>query len=360
MTAVLHTTHDVPVGTDRPVFDEGELVRYLRESRGYLTVHRPVMDGFGTIVDARLEWWNDSYGRVRATSPVPGESFFSIASEGVASSSAMNEAWRNGHSVQCFEFVPAHAASFRIPVLGKQVWMEWTRVGEVLVRHVLDLDEMEVINSFYTDKNSLIAHAARMRAVAVERERIARNLHDTVIQNLYATALSLSLAGSSVEGEVERVFNEAIDSIGNVIAQIRREILDCETRQASPLRLQIESVVLPILTPTRAECEVEVSVRTVPDHVLAHVRAVCSEAVSNAVRHGGASIVRISLDLRDGRYRLTIEDNGSGIPDDAIPHNGLKNMRDRAEQLGGRMTTRQRALGGTAITWTVPVGGESR
>lgn len=343
-----------------PHFDERELIRFVRTGRGYTTVHHPVFDEFGAVVEANLVWWNDAYERVRITPPSCGEAFVAIASDGPASLAAMTEAWNTGHCVQHFEFKTEHAAKFGIPVLGKQTWMEWQRTGDFLVRHVLDLDEMDAIDSFYTSHDSLVAHAARMRAVAVERDRIARNLHDTVIQNLYATALSLSIAGAHVEGAAEEAFNDAIGSIESIIDQIRREILDVETRQTSPLRLQIEEVVLPILTPTKAECEVLVDAESVPEEIFAHVRSVCSEAVSNAVRHGGASVVKVQLAHRAGVLRLLVEDNGKGIAPDAVPHNGLKNMRNRAETLGGNMTTRNRTLGGTEITWTVPMGGEIR
>ena len=336
---------------------DSDIVRFLKGSSGFVTFHVPEFNEFGEVVDAALAWWNDAYENIRTEAPYVGETYLSTTTRGQGSLAAMTEAWRTGHCVRHFEFRPDHLAFFKVSMMGKQTWMEWQRTGDLLVRTVFDLDEMDAIDDFYTKQDSIVAHAVRMRAVAVERERIARNLHDTVIQNLYATALSLSLAGEQVHGPGENAFNTAIESIGQVIAQIRREILDCETRQSSPLRSQIEAVVLPLITLTNTNCEVEVSVRDVPEGTFAHVRSVCTEAVSNAVRHGGATSVSILLDMPDDRLRLVVADNGTGFATGCEPHNGLKNMRARAETLGGTMEIHNGISGGAEVVWSVPTGG---
>ena len=110
-----------------PHFDERELIRFVRTGRGYTTVHHPVFDEFGAVVEANLVWWNDAYERVRITPPSCGEAFVAIASDGPASLAAMTEAWNTGHCVQHFEFKTEHAAKFGIPVLGKQTWTRWMR-----------------------------------------------------------------------------------------------------------------------------------------------------------------------------------------------------------------------------------------
>jgi signal transduction histidine kinase len=207
------------------------------------------------------------------------------------------------------------------------------------------------------DQKSLLAIAYRKRAMAVERERIARNLHDTVIQNLYATSLSLSIAGRRAQREVGRAINVAIDSLADVISEIRREILDVEMRRASPLRLLLEDALIPILLPSDAQLDLRIDAPELNEEVSRHIRAVCVEGTSNAVRHGKASVVSIAVVLADRLLTVFISDDGSGIPD-ATPHrNGLHNMRERAESLGGNMEITSVENEGTTIVWSIPCTG---
>lgn len=341
-------------------FCETDLVLLVKLGRGFVSVYRPIFDGFEGVRDGHLVWWNDAYENVRVRPPSCGESFVGVATDLDAACAAMTEAWHVGHCVQHFEFSYERATRFNIPTVGKQTWMEWQRIGDHLVRTVLDLDEMDAIHNFYTNEESNIAEIARIRAVAAERERIARNMHDTVIQNLYATALELSGAGVHVHGDAENAINIAIESIGKIIDRIRSEILDYETPPISPLMQQIASVVEPILAPTNADCTFDIDVDDLPGVVGAEVRSVCTEAVSNAVRHGHATCIGISLAWDREELRLLIEDNGSGIPAEVTENHGLKNMRKRAETLGGTMEATKRDEGGTRVAWTVPYVGGAR
>ena len=341
-------------------FRETDLVDLVKLGREYVTVYQPVFDGFEGVRDGLLVWWNDAYANVRVRPPSCGESFVGVATDLEAACAAMTEAWHTGHCVQHFEFSYERATRFNIPTFGKQTWMEWQRIGDHLARTVLDLDEMDAIHNFYTNGKSNIAELARIRAVAAERERIARNLHDTVIQNLYAAALGLSGVALHASGEAERIVNSAIDSIDQVIGQIRSEILDYQTPLVSTLEQLIASVVGPILAPTNIDCSYDIGVDVLPEVVSTELRSVCTEAVSNAVRHGRATRIHVGLALADDELRLHVDDDGSGIPADVTENNGLKNMRRRAEKLGGTMEATKRDEGGTRVSWTVPFGGGAR
>jgi signal transduction histidine kinase len=220
-----------------------------------------------------------------------------------------------------------------------------------------DLNEVSELQKLINDQRTLVAVAARKRAIAVERERIARNLHDVVIQNLYATSLSLAVAGRGKDPETATAFEKAIGAIDGVISEIRREILHVESRKASPLRLMLEDVLIPILTPTDTELDLLIEVPSLPEVVESHIRAVCIEGASNAVRHGGATAIKIRIARVKQHLVLSIEDNGCGIPSHARLQNGLHNMRERAESLGGNMEIQTNTNGGTTVTWSVPCKG---
>jgi signal transduction histidine kinase len=236
-------------------------------------------------------------------------------------------------------------------------WINWQRLGNHIVEVSSDVADFKEVQRLLNDQQTLVAIASRKRAIAVERERIARNLHDVVIQNLYATSLSLAVAGRHKDAETQESFNKAISAISEVISEIRREILHVESRKASPLRLHLEDVLIPILHPTATELELLIEVSSLPEVIEGHIRAVVMEGASNAVRHGAASILKVQIARVQRDIVLTITDNGRGIPSQARLQNGLHNMRERAESLGGTMEIHSVQNIGTTVTWSVPCRG---
>ncbi|MBB1152287.1 sensor histidine kinase, partial [Amycolatopsis dendrobii] len=85
-----------------------------------------------------------------------------------------------------------------------------------------------------------------------------------------------------------------------------------------------------------------------------HVEAVVREAVSNAVRHAGAATLTVSVAARDDAVRVTVEDDGKGLPEEVSP-SGLGNLRDRAESAGGAFTLESRPGGGVRLDWSAPL-----
>jgi len=159
---------------------------------------------------------------------------------------------------------------------------------------------------------------------------------------------------------VGRAINVAIDSLADVISEIRREILDVETRRASPLRLLLEDALIPILLPTNARLDLRIDAPDMNDEITRHIRAVCVEGTSNAVRHGHATLIAISIELTQSNLVVNITDDGIGIPEQMIVHNGLHNMRERAESLGGNMEIMSEQNKGTTVTWSIPNSGWSK
>lgn len=332
---------------------------FLRDLKDPVSVCEPVFDEFGSIIDGRLVWWNNAYQSVRRDVVEVGQLLSGICVYPELAIAHMQAAWFGGQSLQSLSVAPAlnrryYSAS---ELVGTDFWTRWQRIGDVVITTTPDLTMYREVQMAHKNQKSLLAIAARKRAMAVERERIARGLHDTVIQHLYATSLGLSMSLRKAHREEAKAISAAISAIGDVIAEIRREIFDIESRHSSPLRLQLEDALLPILLPTHARMNLTIQSTELNDEYNRHIRAVCTEATSNAVRHGHAREVAIDVRLANGELTVTITDDGVGIPADAVNRNGLHNLRSRAESLGGHMEITSNAGTGTSIRWSIPCGG---
>ena len=331
-----------------------ELVNILDGLSDYIGVHEVVFDDFGTIVDAHLVWWNGAFEKIRNKQVVVGQSMAETYFEPWTAFAYVTEAWDTGRALQLFEMTAATRDKYREAGTEVCLLVNWQRVGNYIVEAGGDLSEYIVMQKLLLDQKSLVAIASKKRALAIERQRIAHNLHDSVIQQLYATSLGLSMATRDADEETTTKIGNAIDAIANVIAGIRSEILDIESKSPSSLMVQLEDVLLPIVSPAEADFEIFELVPRLNDEFFPHIRAVCSEAASNAIRHGKANKVWITLERKRGELHLIVSDNGSGIDPTAPLHNGLNNMRQRAQSMGGTMTIETRDGGGTVLDWAVP------
>ena len=335
---------------------------FLRDLREQVSICEPVFDEFGSIVDGRLVWWNCSYQGARRGEVAHGQLISQIANGPSAALSHLAIAWGEGTSLQTINVTMQMNGTYKgiEAIVGDDLWCRWQRIGDVVVTTSPDLEVYREFRALNSNQQSLLAVAAKKRAMAVERERIARSLHDTVIQNLYATSLALSMSLRKARHDEAKAMSAAIDSIADVIAEIRHEIMDIETQRSSPLRLQLEDALMPILHAGEASLDLSIDMPRCDDEVSRHIRAVCTEAASNAVRHGHAKHINIAIVLEGENLTVTVSDDGVGIPPDAVKHNGLHNMRERAESLGGTMEMTTQKNYGTTLTWSVPCSGWCR
>jgi signal transduction histidine kinase len=202
----------------------------------------------------------------------------------------------------------------------------------------------------------------RLEQVAVlgERERIARDLHDTVIQRLFATGMGLqSLVGRMEETDLRVRLQQAVDELDETIREIRITIFDLEARDAEKdgLRTRVLSLTgeatatLGFAPKVHMDGPLEAATdASTQEELLKTLR----EALSNVVRHANASSVEVLLRAASGTITLRVADNGVGLPKDARHGHGLDNMQTRAESLGGVCEVSARRGGGTIVTWRVP------
>ncbi|MEU8344853.1 GAF domain-containing sensor histidine kinase [Spirillospora sp. NPDC048832] len=191
-----------------------------------------------------------------------------------------------------------------------------------------------------------------------DRDRIAKDLHDTVIQRLFATAMTLMAAIKIAQKrEVAVRIQRAVDDLDDTMRQIRSTIFALQTTADTESR---RSRVHALVDAAAEQLGFAPSVRldglldtAVDDDIGEHLEAVVREALSNVARHAHASQVTVAIDVND-ELLLRVEDNGVGIPEGGR-RSGLRNMCDRAEKLGGTFSAEPRADGGTILTWQAPL-----
>ena len=200
-------------------------------------------------------------------------------------------------------------------------------------------------------------HRMRELDVIADRDRIARDLHDHVIQRLFAVGLSLQgTIGRARSADVQQRLSDTVDELQNVIGDIRTTIFDLHGGAAGSTRLRqriTEAVGGFSAAGVRTSVQFVGPLSVVDGALADHAEAVVREAVSNAVRHAGAATLTVTVRVEDD---LTVEviDDGCGMPADVTP-SGLANLRARAAEVGGELVIGAAAGGGTALRWTAPL-----
>ena len=233
--------------------------------------------------------------------------------------------------------------------------------GEVFT----DIDEELVVGlaaaAGVAIENARLHIRVRELALLEDRERIARDLHDTVIQRLFATGLRLQGAARLAQRpEVAERITQAVDDLDVTVKHIRTAIfgLEASRRAAGGLRARVLSLAAEAGGALGFEPHVvfEGPVDAVDDEVATEVLAVLREALANAARHAGATRVDVEL-LADADVVLRVLDDGKGLgAQRRAGGKGLANMQTRAARLGGSLQATTGLTGGTVIDWRVPAG----
>ena len=211
---------------------------------------------------------------------------------------------------------------------------------------------------------AMLRTTSDLLTLADERERIARDLHDTVLQRLFGLGLELEATAIRAPVELATRIEKSVDEIDRIIRELRTAVFTLGSAQRegslgnelTALTAQAKRVLgftprLRIDGPV--ETEITPAIRV---DLLASMR----EALTNIARHASASEAEVELHA-DNRLTMRVLDNGRGIGDvtGAIAGNGLLNMATRARMLGGDCTVANRARGGTELVWWVPLSTET-
>jgi signal transduction histidine kinase len=230
-------------------------------------------------------------------------------------------------------------------------------------RGSLESDEAELLASFADqaalalDRAQAISDRQELMLVS-DRDRIARDLHDLVIQRLFATGLQLQGARRiAMVEEVKERLDSAVADLDVTIRDIRSTIFELQHGHELSLRADVRGLVkeyVPVLgfTPmVRTSGPLDTAV---PTKVAEQLLAVLREALSNVARHAEADAAVVEVEARPDVVVLRVADNGKGLPADRH-ESGLRNARRRAVDHGGSLRLVPEEPHGTVLEWTVPL-----
>lgn len=207
-----------------------------------------------------------------------------------------------------------------------------------------------------------LLHAAQQRiALAEERERIARDLHDIVIQRLFATGMSIQAVAMRAGEDLRPRLDDAVDAIDDAIRDIRSSIFQLSHAssrdgvRAGLFDLAAEAERLVGFVP-RVHFDGPVDAQ-LDGELGTEVLSVVRELVSNAVRHAQATELHIEVSVDGTAVRCCVEDDGVGPPavDGPRAGRGLANLAERAKRRGGTFRLEGRPGGGASAVWTAPL-----
>lgn len=231
-------------------------------------------------------------------------------------------------------------------------------------RGPFDDSQLELVSNF-ANQAALVMQIAnssrRMHELEVlsDRDRIARDLHDHVIQRIFAAGLALQSTLQRTESEEIRVrLTRTIDDLQDTVQDIRTTIFDLQStsHSATRLRQRINAAVLELTenVDIRAVVRMFGPLSVVDTKLADHAVAVVREAVSNVVHHAQGDTVTVTLSVGD-ELQIVVSDNGIGMPEDTTA-SGLSNLGARAVECGGSMNIGPGSSGrGTDVTWSVPL-----
>lgn len=206
------------------------------------------------------------------------------------------------------------------------------------------------------------ARTDRARSELLEdRDRIARDMHDNVIQRLFATGMSLQSAAPMSPPEVRAKLDRAVDELDAAITDIRHTIFALHRVPGGrPLSAEIATVCGDAAVTLGFSPELRMSgpLADVPEAVAAELLSVVREALSNAARHAAASSVNVVVEVGED-VSVVVTDDGRGLPE-GVSRSGLGNLARRAEGRGGSFSVGPADGSGTRVHWRVPLGADDR
>lgn len=234
-------------------------------------------------------------------------------------------------------------------------WSEFTSDDEALVAAL-------ALAAGVAIQNVRLHERVQEVAVYADRDRLARDLHDTVIQRLFAVGLSLQSMASAMttEGLVNRL-EAAISDLDDTIRQVRSTIYELGSVGVEQgLRARVQSLVRELEPVVSFELHLSFDGlvdSAVSDQIAEHLVSAIRESLSNVERHAWATQASVRLSVGKGLCLLQVTDNGRGMdkPDESHRGFGLANLQRRAEKLHGTFAIESPESGGTRLTWQVPL-----
>ena len=344
----------------------GEVAAAVLDGEAPHRVRRRVVSGAAELLDAHgaclLEQHDEGLWVLASTGKAPGEGFLELSDVPMLRTLEQGEPLRLDHG----------------PVFGRPaVWAPIKVAGEVEVAIGVGRDEpftrkeLEALVAFASQVDvawSFERAQAQVQHLSLiaDRERIGRDLHDTVIQRLFATGLSLQATQRRLTDrpEVSERLERAVDDIDSTVREIRATIFALQASNSTErgVRAQVLEVVeeLSEVLPRAPRVRFDGPIDTVVGvEVSEQLMPVVREALTNVAKHADATDIELELAADHAGVRLRVADDGRGIAPGADISGGfgLANLRERAEHLGGSFAVSSPgAHRGTVVVWTVPGG----
>ncbi|HET9116890.1 MAG TPA: ATP-binding protein, partial [Pseudonocardiaceae bacterium] len=252
-----------------------------------------------------------------------------------------------------------------VPLLGSRRTHGVLSVARVRGRGAFTAGELEMASAFANQAAVAIelaeARAEQERAAMLDdRDRIAADLHDHVIQRLFAAGLSLQGVATTLNADGTRSRLQAtIADLDDTISQIRTTIFQLH-RIPGHETASVRARLLDVITDAAQALGFEPAVRftglledALADDIVDDLLAVLREALTNVARHAHAGSAEVDVTTSTHRLTLDVRDNGIGI-DSTARNSGLANLRQRAERHRGTLTVTDRDPSGTWLSWSIP------
>ncbi|MEO6083077.1 MAG: GAF domain-containing protein, partial [Umezawaea sp.] len=264
----------------------------------------------------------------------------------------------NGFVNASTEFGPGIAVPMRAGSVVTGVLVAVRRKGEP----PFVADQMPVLASFAGQAALALQLAEKQRSlrlldVLADRDRIARDLHDHVIQRLFVTGMSLQgglrrITDKEVRGRVMT----AVEQLDQTVREIRTSIFDLQSAgdEGVSLRRRLLDLIAELTELSPAVRMSGTVDNSVSEELAEHVEAVIRETVTNAVRHANATSLTVTVEA-GADLIISVVDDGVGMPED-VARSGLRNLESRAQQFGGTLSVASEPDRGTRVTWRVPLG----
>jgi signal transduction histidine kinase len=226
---------------------------------------------------------------------------------------------------------------------------------------VLAISIIRALEVFEVETDQLIDQMEQAQVIAIERERIGRDLHDGAIQTVYSAGLLAEALRKKADGSIGPGLDRLMSTLNEAIADLRGFMSDL---RADSSTADLATAITSIVEATRKASGANIQwtpkpLPSLPPDRVTHLIAFTREALSNAVRHAHARSIQVRAESINQHVQLIVHDDGRGFEPDAPRGFGLRNMRDRARLLGGEVSFDSAPGRGTTVTLDIPVEREA-
>jgi signal transduction histidine kinase len=347
----------------------GTVTELFKRTTLYIAIHQPILNVQGHVEDLSLIWWNDVYASVRTRPPLRGSLVTETYLDPEEVIELANTAWDYGDAHQQFVLDEERLSVYSVSATPTSLAVTWLEYDGKIVEIAEDLSQLRSTQAELEIRRLELADAHHHQQISQLRENLARNMHDSLIQQLFAIGIGIDSVVRVVnDPEAERL-RRCQEQLQNTIDEIRQMVHELD---AGPLidptevqRRELGGVVEEMAMALGFTPEFHTNLTEVLSTDLRYdVIAVIREALANAARHSGADAVTVTVDRSRSHLNVAVSDNGCGFDtSEWTPQSnqtspptshGLRNMAKRAQRLGGDLTLRS-TQPGTEVIWSVPL-----